>query len=31
MNLVTQAVWSGSNWVVHVPEVTFIARADGED
>ena len=32
MNLVTQAVWSGSNRAVHAPrEVTRIARANGKD
>ena len=32
MNLVKQAVWSGSNWAVPVPkEVTLTARANGED
>ena len=32
VNLVTQAVWSRSNWAVHVPrEMTLIACANGED
>ena len=32
VNLVTQAVWSGSNWAVHVPrEKTRITRANGDD